>query len=94
MDYDCTVDVQYESDEEYRRCLLAVFRLDSFDGIVSKVVALSQAILVKDKESVKELREAASQLGGDISSDLHFFMLFNYHDFKKTHEMLKKIIAV
>ena len=87
MYYDFDVVVDYETDDDYRRCLLAVFRLESFEGIVAKVEALSKAT----ESTGKELHDAAAQLGGDIESTLHFFLLFNYNDFKRTHETLKKL---
>jgi hypothetical protein len=80
--YDTSVVVEYESDEEYRRCLLAAFKLKEYCGsLVEKVDALRVATAgtpLHDRTKKFEFEE-----------DLAFFMLFSFDEFKQTHAMLK-----
>ena len=76
--------VEYETDDDYRKCLLAVFGLQEYDGeihngLVEKIDSLSKEI--KDTK----LLERAAELGTGFEPDLAFFMLFSYDEFKTTH---------
>ena len=82
QNYDVTQEVEYETDDEYRKCLLAVFKLTEFGDIVDKIDALR--VVVADPT----LLETAARIGAGFEPDLAFFMLFSYDEFKTTHRRL------
>jgi hypothetical protein len=81
--YDTSIEVAYDTDDDYRRCLLAVFKLNEFGAeLTNRVDALRKTV------TNPELLETAVRLGCGFSDDLGFFMLFSYDEFKKTHSVL------
>ena len=80
--YDTSVVVEYDSDEDYRRCLLAAFRLKEYCGsLVDKVDALRVVT------AGTPLHDRAKKF--EFEEDLAFFMLFSFDEFKQTHATLK-----
>ena len=87
--YDSSVKVEYDTDDDYRKCLLAVFRLKDFGA---ELIDRIDAIGIETK-GVPGLHEKAAQLGVGFEGDLAFFMLFSYDAFKETHKVLCSIVA-
>jgi len=85
-EYDTSVVVEYDTDEDYRRCLLAAFRLKEYCGsLVDKVDALRVAT------AGTPLHDRAKKF--EFEEDLAFFMLFSFDEFKQTHAMLKLMLV-
>jgi hypothetical protein len=83
QNYDVSKKVEYDTDDEYRSCLLSVFKLTEFGGeLTDRIDCLGKE--VKDES----LLQRAAELGVGFEKDLAFFMLFSYDEFKKTHEIL------
>ncbi len=82
QNYDVTKEIEYETDDEYRTCLLSVFKLAEFGDIVDKIDALRAVV------TDPTLLETAARLGVGFEPDLQFFMLFSYDEFKNTHRRL------
>jgi len=84
--YDTSVVVDYDTDDDYRRCLLAAFHLTSYDGLLSKIDQLSKSVnSVELNDKMKQLLETNQ----GMSRDLGFILLFSFDEFKTTHETLK-----
>ena len=87
QNYDVTQKVDYETDDEYRKCLLSVFKLKEFDTELVRRVELLQ------KETTNEtLLLTAKKLGVGFEDDLAFFMLFSFDEFKNTHLILTSTV--
>jgi len=85
-EYDTSVVVEFETDEEYRRCLLAAFRLKEYCGsLVDRVDALRAVT------AGTPLHDRAKKF--EFEEDLAFFMLFSYSEFKETHAFLQTMLA-
>ena len=87
--YDTSVKVDYGTDDDYRKCLLAALRVKEFG---SDLIERIDAICLETK-GVPGLHEKAAQLGVGFEGDLAFFMLFSYDAFKETHAVLRSIVA-
>jgi len=84
--YDKSLVVDYVTDDEYRKCLLDVFRLSDFEqGLASKIDALSKVV------TSPELQTKALTLSEGFPPELGFYMLFSFDEFKTTHSTLQKI---
>jgi hypothetical protein len=78
---------EYETDDEYRACLLAAFDLPEYsDEIVAKIDALYESPLGK---SLYPAADALEQSTG-LPHDMAFCLLFNFEHFKSTHAKLKE----
>ena len=87
--YDLSVTVEYENDDDYRTCLLAVFRLKEFgEALIDTIDG------VRKVTTDPTLLEAAARLGVGFTDDLAFFMLFSYDEFKQTHARLNVVHGV
>ena len=86
--YDSSVKVEYDTDDDYRKCLLTVFRLKEFG---TELIDRIDAIGLETK-GVPGLHEKAAQLGVGFGGELAFFMLFSYDAFKETHAVLRSIV--
>jgi hypothetical protein len=87
--YDTSVKVEYDTDDDYRKCLLAVFRLKEFGAeLIDRIDAIGL-----ETKGVPGLHEKAAQMGVGFESDLAFFMLFSYDAFKETHNTMVKLCA-
>lgn len=83
--YDKTVSCAYETDDEYRACLLAAFKLaDYSDELPARIQQLYEspaaAPLLPKAEAL------ASETG--LSRDMAFFLLFSFDHFKQTRDLL------
>jgi hypothetical protein len=87
--YDTSVKVEYDTDDDYRKCLLAAFRVKEFGtDLIDRIDAIGL-----ETKGVPGLHEKAAQLGVGFDGDLAFFMLFSYDAFKETHALLSSIIT-
>jgi len=82
--YDATVVVEYETDDEYRKCLLAAFKLETYDGLVARIT--------KIVEEVPSLRAKAKSISlpASLDEEVRDLLLFSYEEFRITHVLLKK----
>ena len=81
--YDKTITCDYTTDDEYRACLLSAFGLTEYsDELVQKITDLAASPLGAC------LRAPADS---GFSSDLALLLLFNFENFKTTHEQLAKM---
>ena len=83
--YDKSLVVDYVTDDEYRKCLLDVFRTSSFGRLTAKMEALSKAV------ECPELKAKALSLSEGFPPELGFYMLFSFDEFKTTHSTLQTI---
>jgi len=82
--YDTTVKVAYETDDEYRTCLLAAFRLQEYTGdLVKRIDTLRKTT------HHPILLETAARIGTGFDEDLRYLMLFSYDEFPRTHAVLR-----
>ena len=81
--YDITQKVEYETDDQYRACLLAVFKLKEFNAELVKRVELLQKEI-----NDESLLLTAKKLATGFDEELGFFMLFSFDEFKNTHNIL------
>ena len=86
--YPSTIDISYETDEEYQQVFLSLFDLKEWDGdIISK--SLDELYLkIKD---VPELNEKMKMAAGAILSEdteIGLRILFSYDNFKEWHKTL------
>jgi hypothetical protein len=85
--YDLTQQVEYETDDEYRKCLLTVFGLNQYGSeLIDRIDALRTLV------THPPLLETALRLGTGLDPELGFFMLFSYDEFKNTHTVLKTVL--
>jgi hypothetical protein len=86
--YPSTIDISYETDEEYQQAFLSLFDLKEWDGdIISK--SLDELYLkIKDVPELKEKMKMAA--GAILSEDMEMGLriLFSYDNFKEWHKTL------
>jgi hypothetical protein len=83
--YDVSVKVDYTTDDEYRKCLLDVFRLTEY---TEQIVVHIDKVREEVGPLVPDLLKIADELGAGFPPDMTFLLLFNYEQFKNTHEVL------
>ncbi len=79
--YDTSINVAYETDDEYRECLLSVFGLKEYS---SELVEKIEAVV----EEHPALLERVSVLKSEFSMDFGSLILFSFDHFKETHLLL------
>lgn len=78
--YDVNAPCEYETDEEYRACLLAFFGMTEYSDAMLREIQLLT--------SNEALKAAATALDSDLPLDLAFLLLFSFDHFKQTHNLL------
>ena len=78
--YDITAPCDYTTDDEYRTCLLAFFRMKEYSDEVLREIKLLYHVEV--------LKQAAHALDSGLPQGLAFLLLFSFDHFKETHRLL------
>lgn len=83
--YDKTVSCAYATDDDYRACLLAAFKLPDYsDDLPARIQQLYES------PAAAPLMPKAAALAAEtgLSCDMAFFLLFSFDHFQQTHVLL------
>lgn len=87
--YNFDLDVNYDTDDEYREQLLKVFGFDCYDD---KIIEIQKTIFndIKENKSLNDLLTKASNSVLSEDLEIGLVLLFSYSYFKSFHYILKK----
>ena len=87
--YPSTIDISYETDEEYQQAFLSLFGLKEYD---EKVISKSMDDLYIKIKDIPEMQAKMKHAAGAVLSEdmeMGLRILFSYNHLKDWHETLK-----